>query len=101
MLTAIEQSDKALCLARQTLNRFAALTFLDPRAGAWERLSELASSTLLQEAAELVRSEVRAVNFELARGEIAADGLDPSRVLQRLPATAPDLNDEYEAAYGL
>jgi TorA maturation chaperone TorD len=101
MTAAVEQSERALCLARQALHRFAALTFVDPRAGAWERLRALAGSTLLAEAAELVRSEVRAANIELARGELSADRLDPAQVLDRLPPTAQALNDEYEAAFGL
>jgi TorA maturation chaperone TorD len=101
MQTVTKQSDKPLCLARQTLNRFAAITFLDPRAGAWERLRGLAGSTLLTDAAKLVRSEVRAANIELARGELAPERFDPANVLTRLPATAHDLNDEYEAAFGL
>src|SRR5262245_31264040 len=101
MPAAIEQSNKALCLARQTFNRFAALTFVDPRAGAWERLRELGGSTLLEDAAELVRSEVCAATIELARGELAPERLDPTEVLKRLPGTARELNDEYEAAFGL
>jgi len=101
MPAATEQSDKALCLARQALHRFAALTFLDPRASAWERLRGLANSTLLTDAAALVRREARAANIELARGELVPDRLDPSHVLKRLPAMAHALNDEYEAAFGL
>src|SRR5262245_33764311 len=101
MQTANELSDRALCLARQTLNRFAALTFVDPRAGAWEQLRGLAGSALLADAAELVRSEVRVASIELAPGELAPDRLDPAGVLKRLPATAQALNDEYEAAFGL
>ena len=101
MPTATQQSDKALCLARQTLNRFAALTFADPRAGAWERLRGLANSTLLTDAAALIRREACAASIELARGELAPDRLDPLHVLKRLPATAHALNDEYEAAFGL
>ena len=101
MPTATQQSDKALCLARQTLNRFAALTFLDPRAGAWERLRGLAGPTLLTDAAELVRGEARAASIELARGELPPERLDPADVLKRLPSIERELNDQYEAAFGL
>src|SRR5262245_59433896 len=101
MPTATQQSDKALCFARQTLNRFAALTFLDPRAGAWERLRGLTGSTLLTDAADLVRNEMRAASIELGRGELSPDRLDPAHVLKWLPSTARELNDQYEAAFGL
>jgi len=101
MAIATKHFDKALTSARQIVLRFAAICFLDPRAGTWQRLRDSNDSTLLRDAAELVREHRTSLNIELAKGELSVAQLDPARVLTRLPAAANDLNDEYEAAFGL
>lgn len=88
-------------MSRQSLYRFASLCFLDPRRGAWERLNELNDSTLLNQAAALVKHGETASPIELAPGELASEKLNPGEVFRHLPATAQALNDQYEAVFGL
>lgn len=93
--------DPALSLAQQALYRFAALTLLDPRAGAWEELAALRGTTLLDDAAEIVRQDPAASPPQLGRGELPLSDLVPARVLAALPATAAEMNRQYEAVFGL
>jgi TorA maturation chaperone TorD len=96
------QAEEAVsALARQCVYRFAALTLLDPRRGAWEQLNELRHNPVLFDAAALLRDVLNAPPGGLARGERPLADLDPKKVLARLPATAGELNDEYEAVFGL
>ena len=66
-----EPVDAALSMARQALYRFAAISFLDPRAGSWEQLRQFATEPLLQEAAEFVRLEPRAAAIAIGTGRVA------------------------------
>jgi TorA maturation chaperone TorD len=88
-------------LARQCLYRFTALALLDPRRGAWERLNSLRHSQVLFDAAALVREISSTPPDGLARGELPLENLDPRTVLSRLPERRHELNDEYEAVFGL
>ena len=99
--TTIPTIDAPLSMARQSLYRFAALTLLDSRAGAWERLRGLERSPLVGEAAALVRSEPAVVKQVLAPGERPPADLDPDIVLSRLPKTRAKFNDNYERTFGL
>jgi TorA maturation chaperone TorD len=93
--------DSAQALARQCLYRFTALALLDPRRGAWEQLNSLRPSRLLFDAAEVVREQAGAPPGGLARGERPLVDLYPEKVLAHLPATSAELNNEYEAVFGL
>jgi TorA maturation chaperone TorD len=93
--------DAPLNMARQSLYRFAALTLLDSRAGAWERLCELERSPLIHEAAALVRGEPAVTTQTLGPGERPPADLDPAFVLSRLPKTRKKFNENYERAFGL
>ena len=93
--------DPALNMARQALYRFAALTLLDPKIDSWNELDGLRDDRLLLEAAALVRSMPEAVPEQLALGERPLADLDPSLVLDRLPASRQQLNQEYEDTFGL
>lgn len=93
--------DPALNMARQSLYRFAALTLLDPRAGAWDRLNELRGDHLLDEAATLVRGQPAAEARPLGRGERPLADLDPAPVLRLLPRTRDGLNEAFERTFGL
>jgi TorA maturation chaperone TorD len=93
--------DEALNLARQSLYRFGAVSLLDPRAHAWQRLAAMRDCPVLDQAAVLVRELPAAVPDQLARGELPIIALDPVAVLNRLPATQQALNDEFEALFGL
>jgi TorA maturation chaperone TorD len=88
-------------LARKCLYRFAALALLDPRRGAWEQLNLLRHSRILLDAAAIVREQPVAPPGGLTRGEMPLADLDPEKVLARLPATPAELNDQYEAVFGL
>jgi TorA maturation chaperone TorD len=88
-------------LARQCLYRFAALTLLDPRRGAWQQLNALRGSQALFGAAALARDGAGDPPGGLARGERPLVDLDPENVLAKLPSTAEDLNAEFERVFGL
>lgn len=93
--------DGALCFARQSLYRFAALTLADPRRNTWAQLSHPLTAQLVQTAAALVRSEPAAEADRLGLGERPLADLDPGAVLARLPAGADALNAAYERTFGL
>lgn len=93
--------DPALNMARQSLYRFAALTLLDPRAGAWDRLNELRDESLLDEATALVRGQPAAKTRPLGRGERPLADLDPAPVLKLLPRSRDGLNEAFERTFGL
>ena len=93
--------DPAIYLAEMALYRFAALALLDPRAGAWEELDALRDTTLLDDAARLVRQDPAAHAETLGRGELPLSELTPGSVLSALPATAAELNQQYESVFGL
>lgn len=95
------ESDQALSLARQALYRFTAMALVDPRAGTWRQLSDLRTDPLLDAAAAVVRHDPAAKADTLALGERPLEDLDPAAVLKRLPATAAELNGEYERTFGL
>ena len=99
--TTAKSVDAALSTARQTLHRFAAISFLDPRAGSWKLLRQFALEPLLQEAAQIVRNEPRAAVLELGLGELPLEKLRPDIVLKQLPASPQELNEQYEAVFGL
>ena len=96
-----EVFDRALCFARQSLYRFAALTLIDPRRGTWEQLSHPSTAQLARGAAALVRGEPAAEAQALGLGERPLADLDPALVLARLPANAEALNAAYEQTFGL
>jgi TorA maturation chaperone TorD len=93
--------DPALNRARQSLYRFAALSLLDPRAGAWRQLAALRDDPLVGEAAALVRGLPEAIPEKLAPGERPLAALDPHSMLRRLPASSQALNEEFENTFGL
>ena len=93
--------DPALCLARQSLYRFTALSLLDPRAGCWKQLNELRCDCVLPDAVALIRNEPGAKAETLAVAERPLDDLDPQPVFAALPDSEAALNDEFERAFGL
>jgi len=96
-----EVFDKALCIARQSLYRFVALTLIDPRRGTWEQLSHPANARLAQAASALLRGEPAAEAHSLGLGERPLADLDLAPVLEWLPANAEALNEAYEHTFGL
>jgi TorA maturation chaperone TorD len=93
--------DPALNMARQAMYRFAALGFLDPQAGSWDRLNALRDDPQLMDGAALIRSLPEARPAEIGVGESPIEILDPRLVLDRLPDTQRALNAQYESAFGL
>ena len=94
-------ADESLCLARQLLYRFAALTLADPRCGTWKQLSDHQTARVVNAAAELVRSEPAAKADALGLGELPLVDLDPALVLAMLPSSAEAFNALYEQTFGL
>ena len=93
--------DPAIVTARQVLYRFAALSFLDPKAGTWSELDAIRNDDLLLEAASLIRNLPEAIPSELAFAEHPIADFDPADVLARLPNTSDELNEQYESTFGL
>ena len=101
MSTTTVAFDAGLNMARQALYRFAELSFLDPRVGAWECLNAMRDDTLLFEAGALLRETAVTVSgIDLANSD-SIDSLDPRLALARLPSSAEALNVEYENTFGL
>ena len=96
-----ETFDGALCFARQSLYRFAALTLVDPRRGTWAHLSHPSTAQLAQDAAALVRGESAAEVQGLGLGERPLADLEPALVVAKLPANVDALNAVYEPTFGL
>jgi TorA maturation chaperone TorD len=93
--------DLALLWARRACYRLVGLALADPRAGTWNELADPTSQQLARDAAELLREEDAAVARPLAQGELPLAALDPARLFARLPQSAAELNDLYEANFGL
>ena len=94
-------ADPALLLARRACYRLVGLALADPRTGTFHELADPATRNLATKAAALLRDEDAAVARPLARGERPLADLDPVRIFNRLPKTATELNDLYEANFGL
>jgi TorA maturation chaperone TorD len=95
-------TDLALLLARRTCYRFLASVLADPgTGGTFSELADPATRKLVAQAAEILRDEDAAVARPLALGESPLAELDPVRVFARLPKSASELNELYEANFGL
>jgi TorA maturation chaperone TorD len=93
--------DLAVNMARQSLYRFAALSLLDPREGAWDELRGLRDDRLLRESAAFLRRLPDARPAKLSPGELPSSNLDSRRVLDCLPDSRELLNAQYERTFGL
>jgi TorA maturation chaperone TorD len=93
--------DPAVCMARQALYRFAAVSLLDPRANSWVQLAAIRDEGLILEAASLIRGLPEAALPQLELGERPLVELDASFVLAKLPQSACELRDRYEGTFGL
>jgi TorA maturation chaperone TorD len=94
-------SDPVLLIARRACYRFVALALADPQIGTGTELTEVATFELITQATEILREEDTAVARPLALGERPLADLDPARVFARLPPSVADLNEIYEATFGL
>src|SRR5262245_28533608 len=94
-------NDPALLLARRACYRLVALALADPRTGTWDELADEATQDLVAQAAEILRDEDAAVARPLAQGERPLADLDVAPLFARLPKSASELNDLYEANFGL
>jgi TorA maturation chaperone TorD len=96
-----EAFDPSLCIARQSLYRFAALTLTDPRYGTWNLLADPLTQRLVQQAAAILRGEPAAEARPLGQGELGLAELDAANMLTRLPASPSAFNSIYEQSFGL
>ena len=94
-------SDPAVLLARRACYRFVALSLADPMTGVWNELADPTTRALLTQATEILRDEDAAVARPLALGERPLADLDPATMLARLPRSASEFNELYEANFGL
>ena len=97
------EADAAIESARQALYRFASVSLLDPRCGAWSLLADEQNARCASAAAELYREYRGPVvsSSQISVGERPLSELDPRRVLDRLPGSAEKLNAEFERTFGL
>ncbi len=93
--------DPAVNMAMQSLCRFASLTLLDPRAGAWQQLHLDETKQLVTQAADFVRQLPAAAVSPLARCERPLSDLDPAAILAALPDSPAQLNGTYQRTFGL
>jgi len=93
--------DTALLLARRACYRLIAFALADPQTGSWDELADPATHDLVIQAAEILRDEDVAAARPLALGEHPLADLDPARLFGRLPKSVAELNDLYEANFGL
>jgi TorA maturation chaperone TorD len=93
--------DRAVNIARQALYRFAALSFVDPRTGSWDKLNKLRDDPLLLGAAGLIRGLPQAHPPQYGLGECSIELIDHRKVLERLPGSLQALNTQYENTFGL
>jgi TorA maturation chaperone TorD len=93
--------DPAVLLARRICCRFVGLALADPQTGTWAELSDPRTAELITQAAAVLREEDAAVARPLGRGERALADLNPAAALARLPQSAGELNELYEANFGL
>jgi TorA maturation chaperone TorD len=94
-------ADPTLLLARRACYRFVALALADPRTGTFSELADPATRDLVAQAAEILREEDTAVARPLALGERPLAELDPAKMFARLPHSASEQNELYEANFGL
>jgi TorA maturation chaperone TorD len=94
-------NDPAVLLARRVCYRLMALALADPKTGTFAELADPETRALARHAAELLRDEDAAVARPLALGERPLADLDPKAIFDRLPTSADELNDLYEANFGL
>src|SRR5512145_984615 len=99
--TTLTSADPALLLARRACYRLVALALADPQTGTFAELADPATRAIAAEAAQIVRDEGAAVARPPALGEMPLAELDPARLFSRLPKSAAELNDLYEATFGL
>jgi len=93
--------EPTLAAARQAIYRFASLAVLDPRHGPHQRLTDDGVQETARAATEWLRSEPLAVSESLALGERPLGELCIEPILARLPLRSEELNQEYEATFGL
>ena len=94
-------TEPALLLARRACYRFVALALADPRTGTYCELADPTTRELITQAAEILRDEDAAVARPLALGERPLADFNPSKALARLPSSAGEFNELYEAKFGL
>jgi len=99
--TPTTTADPALLMARRACYRLVALALADPRTGTWDELADQATQDLVAKAAEILRDEDAAVARPMGLGERPLADLDPARLFARLPKSAAELNELYEANFGL
>jgi TorA maturation chaperone TorD len=101
MTETLSARDPAVLLARRVCYRFVGLALADPQTGTWGELSDPKTASLVTQAAAILREVDAAVARPLGLGERPLADLDPAAALARLPASASELNELYEATFGL
>jgi TorA maturation chaperone TorD len=94
-------AEPAVLRARRVCYRFVGWALADPRTGVWNDLADPSTAALVTQAAAVLREEDSAVARPLGLGERPLADLDPAAVLARLPGSAGELNELYEATFGL
>lgn len=100
-LVAAEQ-DAALLLARETLYRFFAAVFSEPRGAAWQQIVlDERQQAVARLAADLLHDEHAAGAGELGFGELPPESLDLRPLLAELAQPRESLQTQYNGVFGL
>jgi TorA maturation chaperone TorD len=90
-----------MLLARRACYRLISLALADPRSGTFEELADPISRPPMLVAAEILRDKGAARGNTLTLGERPLADLDPAKIFSCLPQSAQELNELYEANFGL
>lgn len=101
MTTVAAPEAEATDLARECLYRFLATVLSEPSADGWRPLFFPANQDLAREAAELLREEAASDPAPLGFGELPADDLDLTPLLEELRQPVSALHREYDRVFGL
>ncbi len=95
--SSVEASHVELLAARELLSRFSALLFLDPLAGAWQKLEALRDEKDLLLGASSVLARVTSA----PSAEVRDDPFGLSAVWDQFPASREALVEQFQRTFGL
>ncbi len=99
--TEIADAADALDLARETIYRFLATVFGDPRTGSWQLATDPVNLAAVGRAAELLRHEFADQRAPLGFGELPVEDFDAKSLLAELARPRDEVIAQYVRVFGL